>query len=33
LNVEQGVGRYIDWLSTNADFLGQPSAWIDTSVI
>jgi ADP-L-glycero-D-manno-heptose 6-epimerase len=26
LNVEQGVGRYIDWLSTNADFLGQPSA-------
>jgi ADP-L-glycero-D-manno-heptose 6-epimerase len=26
LNVEQGVGRYIDWLSTNADFLSQPSA-------
>jgi len=25
LNVEQGVGRYIDWLSANADFLSQPS--------
>ena len=24
LNVEQGVGRYIDWLSANADFLATP---------
>ena len=24
LNVEQGVSRYIDWLSANADFLANP---------
>ena len=24
LNVEQGVGRYIDWLSANAGFLSNP---------
>ena len=24
LNVEQGVSRYVDWLSANADFLAQP---------
>ncbi|MFM1758867.1 MAG: hypothetical protein RLY75_137, partial [Pseudomonadota bacterium] len=26
LNVEQGVSRYIAWLSANADFLGSPLA-------
>ena len=24
LNVEQGVSRYIDWLSANADYLASP---------
>jgi ADP-L-glycero-D-manno-heptose 6-epimerase len=24
LNVEQGVSRYIDWLSANADYLANP---------
>jgi len=24
LNVEQGVSRYIDWLTANADFLANP---------
>jgi ADP-L-glycero-D-manno-heptose 6-epimerase len=24
LNVEQGVGRYINWLAANADFLASP---------
>jgi ADP-L-glycero-D-manno-heptose 6-epimerase len=26
LNVEQGVSRYITWLSANADFLASPLA-------